>query len=80
MNDAADHASIVNTRLAARIRRKMRRDFGKLRVRQPELIPIHLRFLSEAVNHTLLLATTILWVWTLNSPACTTGLDNKLFA
>src|SRR5580658_5445301 len=43
----------------------MRRDLGKLRVRQPELIPIHLRFLSEGMNHKLLLATTILWVRTL---------------
>ena len=51
MDDAADHPPVVNARLAARVGRQMRRDLRKLLVRQPELIPIHRRFLSEAVNH-----------------------------
>ena len=62
MNDAADHAPINDARLAARVGRQMRLDLRKLRVRQPELIPIHLRFLSEAVNHKRLLMPTLLWV------------------
>ena len=44
----------------------MRRDLRKLLVRQPEKIPIHQRFLSEAVNHNTSPIPTILWVWTLS--------------
>jgi hypothetical protein len=62
MDDAADHPAVINTRLATRIRRQMRRDPRKLGFRQPELIPIHVRFLPEAVNHTIPAAPTILWV------------------
>jgi hypothetical protein len=68
VDDAADHAPIVNARLAARVGRQMRLDLRKLRVRQPELIPIHRRFLSEAVNHKRLLMPTLLWVRTLVDP------------
>jgi hypothetical protein len=40
----------------------MRFDLRKLRVRQPELIPIHPCFLSETVNHNTLIMPTLLWV------------------
>jgi hypothetical protein len=40
-------------------------DLRKLRVRQPELIPIHHRSPSEAVNHNALIMPTLLWVWSL---------------
>jgi hypothetical protein len=36
-----------------------------LRFREPETIPIHPRFLPEAVNHTQPAKPTILWVRTL---------------
>lgn len=52
MDDAADHPAVVNTRLATRIRWQMRLDPRKLRVCEPETVPIHPRFLLEAVNHT----------------------------
>jgi hypothetical protein len=65
LHDAADHAPIVDARLAARICRQMWFDLRKLRVRQPELIPIHPRSLSEAVNHNPLIMPTLLWVRTL---------------
>ncbi|MFC5423636.1 hypothetical protein ACFPOB_29280 [Bosea eneae] len=62
MDDAADPAAIIDTRLAARVRRQMRLDPRKLRIREPELIPIHPNFLPEAVNHTKPAKPTILWV------------------
>ncbi len=65
MNNAADDTQIVNPRLAARVRGKMRRNFRKLRVRQPKLIPIHQRFLSESVNHNAAITPTMLWAQTL---------------
>src|SRR5487761_2569944 len=65
VDDATDHAPIVNTRLAARVSWQVRRDLRKLRVRQPELIPIHPRFLSETVHRTPPVMPTVLWVWTL---------------
>jgi len=43
MNDAADHPPVVNARLAARVRRQVGLDPGKLRIRQPEEIAIHVR-------------------------------------
>jgi len=63
-DDAADHAPIIDARFAARIGRQVRLDLRKLRVRKRELIPIHRRFLSEAVNHKRLLTPTLLWVRT----------------
>jgi len=51
VDEAADHPAVVNTRLATRVRRQMRLDPRKLRVREPETIPIHPHFLPEAVNH-----------------------------
>ena len=66
LNNAADHAAIINPRLAPRVGRQMRLDLRKLFVRQPKLIPIHRRFLSEAVNHKPLTMPTILWVLTLD--------------
>ena len=41
MNDAADDPPVVNTRLAARVRRPVRLNLKKLRFRQPEKIAIH---------------------------------------
>jgi hypothetical protein len=60
MHNAADDPPVVDTFLAPRIRRKVWRNLRKLLVRQPELVPIHPRFLSEAVNHKPLLMPTIL--------------------
>jgi hypothetical protein len=40
----------------------MRFDLRQLRFRQPEMIPIHRRLRSEAVNHNRLLTPTLLWV------------------
>ena len=40
----------------------MRLDLRKLRVRQPELIPIHPRSPSEAMNHNALIMPMLLWV------------------
>jgi hypothetical protein len=65
MHDAADDALVVNPRFAARIGWKMRLDPRKLRIRQPEQVPIHCRFLSEAVNYSSLIMPMILWVRTL---------------
>jgi len=48
---------------------ELRRYLRKLLVRKPELIPIHQRFLSEAVNHKTSLTPTTLWVWTLIPPS-----------
>lgn len=62
VDDAADHPAVVNTRLATRIRRQVWLDPRKLRVREPETIPIHPRFLPEAVNHIGPLKPTTLWV------------------
>ena len=62
VNNAADYAPIIDTRLASCIARQMRRDFGKLLIRQPKQVPIHLSFLSEAVNHKPLITPTVLWV------------------
>ena len=65
MDDAADHPAIVNPSLAARVRRQMRRDPRELFFRQPETIPIHIRFLPKAVNHTNPAVPITLWVRTL---------------
>ncbi len=66
MNDPADHPAIVDARLAACVRGKMRLDFRKLRVRQQKAIRNHRRFFSEAVNHNAQFMPSILWVWALN--------------
>ena len=65
MHDAADDAPVVDPRVAPRISGKMRRNLRKLNVRQPELLENHRPFLSEAVNHKIVVTPTILWVWTL---------------
>ena len=65
MDDTANHPAVVDTRLATRVRRQMRLDPRKLRVREPETIPIHPRSLPEAVNHTEPAKPTTLWVRTL---------------
>src|SRR5271156_3734823 len=65
IDDPADHPTIVHPRLASRVRRQMRLDLRKLIVRQPEMVPIHQRFLSEAVNHMPDIMPTTLWVRTL---------------
>ena len=67
MYDATDHTPIIDAGFAACVGGKMWRNPRKLRVRQPEVIPIHLRFLSEAVNHNTLIMPTVLWVRTLGS-------------
>lgn len=41
MDDAADHAAIIDTRLAACIRRQIRLDPPELLFRQPEIVPIY---------------------------------------
>ena len=64
VNNAADHPPIIDSRLAPRVGGKMRRDPGELRLRQPELIENHRRFLSEPVNHNQFGTPRILWVWT----------------
>src|SRR5271154_1141557 len=64
IDDPADHPTIVHPRLASRVRRQMRLDLRKLLVRQPKMIPIHQRFLSEAVNHMPDIMPTTLWVRT----------------
>jgi hypothetical protein len=64
MNNAADDAQIIDTRLAARVGRKMRRNPRKLRVGKSKLNAIHRRFLSEASNHNAPLMPTFLWVRT----------------
>jgi hypothetical protein len=43
----------------------MRSDLRKPRLRQPELIENHRRFLSETVNHNQINEPSCLWVWTL---------------
>src|SRR5271168_915771 len=65
IDDPADHPTIVHPRLASRVRRQMRLDLRNLLVRQPEMVPIHQRFLSEAVNHKPDIMPTTLWVRTL---------------
>src|SRR5271154_5869023 len=67
IDDPANHPAIVHPRLASRVRRQMRLDLRKLIVRQPKMIPIHPRFLSEAVNHMPDIMPTTLWVRTLDS-------------
>jgi hypothetical protein len=47
MNDAADHTTVVDPRLAARIVGQVPRNPRKLRLREPKLIAIHKGFLSE---------------------------------
>lgn len=71
MNDAADHTSIRDTRLATRVCRQMWLDLGKLRVRQPEKIPIHPTSPLGRVNHKPLIMPNALWVWTLAATAHT---------
>jgi hypothetical protein len=65
IDDPADHPTIINPRLASRVRRQMRFDLRKLLGRKPKMISIHLRFLSEAVNHKSNVMPTTLWVQTL---------------
>jgi hypothetical protein len=48
MNDAADHQTVVNARLAARVSGKMRRDLRRLRFRQPEVVKNHRRSFLES--------------------------------
>ncbi|MFG1297862.1 hypothetical protein, partial [Xanthobacter variabilis] len=64
MDDPTDHPAVIDTRLAARVRRQMGRDPRKPRIRQPEQVPIHRHFLSEAVNHNPTPTPTTLWVST----------------
>lgn len=65
VNDPADDPPIIDARLTARVRGQMRRDLRELLVRKPELVSIHPRFLSEALNHNPLVTPTTLWVQTL---------------
>ena len=52
MDDAADHAAIIDSRLSAGFTRQMRRNPIELLVRQPETVAIHADLPSETVNHT----------------------------
>ena len=65
LHDAADRSPIIDARFAARIHRQVWFDLRKQCVRQPELIAIHPRSLSEAVNHNAPIMPTLLWVRTL---------------
>lgn len=67
MDDPADHPTVIPTRLAARLLRQTGRDPRKLRIRQPEKVPIHRHFLSEAVKHNPSPTPTSLWLWTLKN-------------
>jgi hypothetical protein len=51
MNDPAQHAAIINTRLAAHIGRQQGRDPLPLRIGKPEEISHVTASLAEAVNH-----------------------------
>jgi len=65
MDDATDHSPIIDTRLAARVCREIRRNPKKLRLAQPEVISIHHGFLLETLNHKPTAMPINLWVWTL---------------
>lgn len=77
MDDPADHPPVINPRLAPRVCRQMRRKQRKLCFAQPELVPIHSNFPSEAVNHAALIMPTFLWVWTLVIPP-TPAISNRI--
>jgi hypothetical protein len=51
MHDAADHATIIDPRLAARAGWQVGRDLRELRIRQPEEVPTHLWPPEEVLNH-----------------------------
>ena len=65
-DNPADHARIVDPRLAPRVSGEVRRNLRKLGVGQPKTVGNHGRFLSEAVNHDAWIVPSILWVWTLD--------------
>ena len=52
VDDAADHAAVVDPRLAPCVLRQMRRNPRELLVRKPEKVAIHIGLLLETVNHT----------------------------
>jgi hypothetical protein len=62
VDNPADHAPIIDPRLAPRVSGKVRRNLRKLGVCQPKTVGNHWRFLSEAVNHDAALKPTTLWV------------------
>ena len=62
MNDAADHAPVVDPFLAARVGRQMRFNAAKLLFREPKLVPFIFVSLSEAVNHNAWFMPSVLWV------------------
>ena len=64
VDNAADHPAAIDTGLAARVQRQMRRDPRELLLRQPETIPIYVRVLQKAVNHIILPVPISLWIRT----------------
>ena len=62
VDNPADHAPIIDPRLAPRVSREVRRNLRKLGVGQPKTVGNHVRFLSEAVNHDVAPKPTTLWV------------------
>jgi hypothetical protein len=64
-HDAADHAPVINPRLAARVGRKMRFNPRKLHILQSEQVLIHRHFLPDDVNQNAMIMPMTLWVWTL---------------
>ena len=66
-----DDPSIVDTRLATRVRWQMRHKTKKLRIRQPKSVPTHLAPFRKAVNHNPLITPTLSWVQTqIHLPEC----------
>ena len=62
VDNPADHAPIIDPRLAPRVSGEVRRNLRKLGVGQPKTVGNHWCFLSEAVNHDVALKPTTLWV------------------
>lgn len=52
VDDATDHAAVIDPRLPPSVARQMRRNPFELLVRKPEQVAIHADLPSETVNHT----------------------------
>src|SRR5690606_251176 len=52
MDDAADHAAVINARFASRIGRKVRLKPRELRIRQPEKVLFHQGYRDSVRNVT----------------------------
>jgi hypothetical protein len=70
MDDAADDAAIVGSRLAPRVGRQMRREPRKLSLAQPEAISIHQRSpFGDLESETASQRNPLLWVRNLGRSA-----------